>query len=70
METQAFYRTVRERIGQCDREEAKRGTAAVFHALRDRLIPQEADQVVAQLPLAAPRIGHFAIPETLTAPGG
>lgn len=50
METQAFYRTVRERMGQCDREEAKRGTAAVFHALRDRLTPQEADQVVAQLP--------------------
>ena len=50
METQAFYRTLRERVGQCDREEAKRGTAAVFHALRDRVLPQEADQVVAQLP--------------------
>ena len=50
MDTQAFYRTVRERTGQCQREEAKRGTAAVFHALRDRLTPQEADHVVAQLP--------------------
>lgn len=50
MDTQSFYRTVRERLGHCDLEEAKRGTAAVFHALRDRLTPDEADQVVAQLP--------------------
>lgn len=50
MDTQTFYRTVRERLGQCEREEAKRGTAAVFRALRDRLMPDEADQVAAQLP--------------------
>ena len=29
---------------------AKRATAAVFHALRDRLTPNEADQAQAQLP--------------------
>jgi uncharacterized protein (DUF2267 family) len=50
MDTNAFYRTVRERLGQCDREDAKRGTAAVLHALRDRLTPDEADHVAAQLP--------------------
>jgi uncharacterized protein (DUF2267 family) len=50
MDTQAFYREVRERLGQCELEEAKRGTAAVYHALRDRLTPDEADQVAAQLP--------------------
>ena len=50
MDTRSFYRTVRERLGRCDLEEAKRGTAAVFHALRDRLTPDEADQAVAQLP--------------------
>lgn len=50
MDTQSFYRTVRERLGQCALEDAKRGTAAVFQALRDRLMPDEADQVVAQLP--------------------
>jgi uncharacterized protein (DUF2267 family) len=50
METQLFYRTVRERLGQCEREEVKRGTAAVFRALRDRLTPDEAEQVAAQLP--------------------
>jgi uncharacterized protein (DUF2267 family) len=50
METHVFYRTIRERLGQCGREDAKRGTAAVFRALRDRLTPDEADQVAAQLP--------------------
>lgn len=50
MDAQAFYRTVREKIGRLEREEAKRGTAAVLRALRDRLTPEEADQVVAQLP--------------------
>jgi uncharacterized protein (DUF2267 family) len=50
MDPQIFYGMVRERLGQCDREEAKRGTAAVFRALRDRLTPDEADQVAAQLP--------------------
>ena len=50
MDTQAFYRTVWERLGQSDREEAQRGAAAVLHALRDRSTPDEADQVAAQLP--------------------
>ena len=36
--------------GEKSREVAKRATAAVFHALRDRLTPNEADQVLAQLP--------------------
>lgn len=50
MDPQTFYAMVRERLGQCDREEAKRGAAAVLRALRDRLTPDEADQVAAQLP--------------------
>jgi uncharacterized protein (DUF2267 family) len=50
MDPHSFYGMVRERLGQCEREEAKRGTAAVLHALRDRLMPDEADQVAAQLP--------------------
>jgi uncharacterized protein (DUF2267 family) len=50
MDPHSFYGMVRERLGQCDREEAKRGTAAVFRALRDRLTPDEADQGAAQLP--------------------
>lgn len=50
MDAQAFYRIVRERIGGADREHTRRGTAAVLQALRDRLTPEEADQVAAQLP--------------------
>lgn len=50
MTTQAFYRTVMKTSGDDRREVAKLATAAVFHALRDRLTPEEADQVVAQLP--------------------
>jgi len=50
MTTLQFYRTVIEQAGRSDREQAKRATAAVFHTLRDRLTPEEADQVVAQLP--------------------
>jgi uncharacterized protein (DUF2267 family) len=50
MDPHTFYGTVRERLGRCDREEAKRGAAAVLRALRDRLTPDEADQVAAQLP--------------------
>ena len=92
MDTQGFYRTVRERLGQCDREETKHGTAAVFHALRDRLTPDEADQVAKDLKevwssssragdratairtrateflrLARPRVGRFAVPESVAA---
>ncbi len=50
MSTLTFYRRVIDETGQTDREAVKRGTAAVFHALRDRLTPEEADQAVAQLP--------------------
>jgi uncharacterized protein (DUF2267 family) len=51
MTTRSFYRTVIETSGERSRELAKRVTAVVFHALRDRLTPEEADQVLAQLPL-------------------
>ncbi len=51
MTTATFYRTVMQTSGEQDRELATRATAAVFHALRDRLTPQEADQAQAQLPL-------------------
>jgi uncharacterized protein (DUF2267 family) len=51
MTAQAFYRHVREALGeQKDEELTRRATAAVFHSLRDRLTPGEANQVVAQLP--------------------
>lgn len=50
MTTGVFLRTVQAKIGQIDREEARRATAAVFHALRDRLTPVEAEQLAAQLP--------------------
>lgn len=50
MTTLQFYRTVIDESGQANREVAKRAAAAVFHALRDRLTPEEADQVLAQLP--------------------
>jgi uncharacterized protein (DUF2267 family) len=51
MTAPTFYRNVREAMGgDTARESAKRATAAVFHALRDRLTAEEADQVMAQLP--------------------
>jgi uncharacterized protein (DUF2267 family) len=50
MTNEIFLRTVQAKIGQIDREEARRATAAVFHALRDRLTPVEAEQLAAQLP--------------------
>jgi uncharacterized protein (DUF2267 family) len=50
MQTATFYRAVMGASSGRSREEAKRVTAAVFHALRDRLTPQEADQLAAQLP--------------------
>jgi uncharacterized protein (DUF2267 family) len=46
----SFYRRVVDETGQEDREAVKRGTAAVLHALRDRLMPTEAAQAAAQLP--------------------
>jgi uncharacterized protein (DUF2267 family) len=50
MTSAAFYRMVMETSGETRREVAKRATAAVFHALRDRLTPREAAQLKAQLP--------------------
>lgn len=50
MTTLTFYRKVIEETGQANREAAKRATAAVLHTLRDRLTPEEGDQVAAQLP--------------------
>jgi uncharacterized protein (DUF2267 family) len=50
MTTQLFYRTVANTGHQQDRKVVKRATAAVLHALRDRLTTDEADQVLAQLP--------------------
>ena len=45
----AFYRRVVEETG-LTLETAKRATPAVLHALRDRLTPEEARQLAAQLP--------------------
>ena len=50
MTIEKFYRRVIEETGQPDRARAKRATAAVLHALRDRLTFEEAGQVAAQLP--------------------
>jgi uncharacterized protein (DUF2267 family) len=52
MTTLSFYRRVIDETGQTDRKAAKAGSAAVLHALRDRLLPTEAAQVFAQLPRA------------------
>ena len=50
MTTERFYDAVIRTSHERSRTNAKRVTAAVFHALRDRLTPEEADHVVAQLP--------------------
>ena len=50
MSTLIFYRRVIDETGETSREVVNRGTAAVFHTLRDRLTPEEAEQAVAQLP--------------------
>ena len=50
MTTISFYRTVIGETGEANRERVKRATAAVLHALRDRLTPEEAHQLAAQLP--------------------
>ena len=51
MTTQTFYRAVIKTSHADDRQLVKRATAAVLHALRDRLTMDEADQVYAQLPI-------------------
>ena len=50
MTTITFYRKVLSETGLTDRELAKRGVTAVLQALRDRLTPDEAHQLAAQLP--------------------
>ena len=50
MSTTSFYRMVKSTAANHDHGLAKRATAAVFHAPRDRLTPEEADQIAAQLP--------------------
>jgi uncharacterized protein (DUF2267 family) len=50
MTTDVFYKTVMDASGVTDRERATRATAAVFHALRDRITQPESDQLFAQLP--------------------
>lgn len=50
MKAQTFYRRVLLEAGRPSLADSKRVTGAVFHALRDRLTPDEADQAVAQLP--------------------
>ncbi len=50
MTPRAFYRAVMEDAAETRLETAKRAAAAVLQALRDRLTPEEADQVAAQLP--------------------
>jgi uncharacterized protein (DUF2267 family) len=52
----SFFQTVAEVSGERSRERARRGTAAVLHALRDRLTAEEAGQVAAQLPRELRRI--------------
>ena len=49
MQDQAFFKDVMERIG-CDLRRAEGLTFAVFQELRDRITPQEAAHVAAQLP--------------------
>jgi uncharacterized protein (DUF2267 family) len=50
MTAQSFYRQVLAGAGRPNLEDTKMVTATVFHALRDRLTPDEADQAAAQLP--------------------
>ncbi len=42
MRTETFYRRVMLETGRADLDDAKRATGTVFHALRDRLTPDEA----------------------------
>ena len=49
MQDRLFFRTVMDRVA-CDLRRAEGLTFAVFQELRDRLTPQEAAHVAAQLP--------------------
>ncbi len=48
--TSSFHRRVIEKAGLVAPEAVERTATAVLHALRDRLTPEEADQLAAQLP--------------------
>lgn len=50
MTAQSFLRRVLIEAGRPSLPDTRRVTAAVLHALRDRLTPDEADQAAAQLP--------------------
>lgn len=50
MRARQMYSRVGIEAGLGTLEESRRATAAVFHALRDRLTPQEASHAAAQLP--------------------
>ena len=50
MNAQTFYRHILVGAGRPSLDDAQRVTAAVFHALRDRLTFNEANQAAAQLP--------------------
>jgi uncharacterized protein (DUF2267 family) len=59
MKADAFYRTVMHEAEPIDLADAKRGAAAVMHALRDRLTPGEAAQAAAQLPQALRSVWRY-----------
>jgi len=65
MTTLTFYRRVVDETGHADRDAVKRGTAAVLHALRDRLMPTEAAQAAARFLT----IGVFAALKEQLSPG-
>ena len=56
----ASNRHVIDETGQTDRETVKRGTTVVLQALRDRLMPTEAAQAVAQFPRALKEVWRAA----------
>jgi uncharacterized protein (DUF2267 family) len=55
MDERTFTTQVAERLG-CDERRATDVTFAVFQELRDRLTPEEADDVAAQLPTPLKRL--------------
>lgn len=59
MTAQAFYRTVLKEAEPMDLGDAKRASAAVMHALRDRLTPTEAADAAAQLPRALQSVWRY-----------
>ena len=59
MTAQAFYRTVMKEAEPMDLGDAKRASAAVMHALRDRLTPAEAADAAAQLPRALQSVWRY-----------